>query len=238
MYRPILFFLLFLGCSAAHAADASDGYFNGQSLSPDQLEQQQQLAAQQNKLFMLVLGADWCQDSRALAEQFQQPEFAQQLAQRFVVNYVDVGYLEHGFSVTNYYGQPTYYGTPTVIIIDPVTGRVLNKSDWQQWTNAASYGEQAYRIYFLEQEFEPLPFSAANKAFEDYQAQRVRAGFAVAGDMLEAYMESSATEPSAEFSELWAELGRFRNQVFNDVIDYHVASDEFPNYPEQSWEKE
>ncbi|MGQ4277301.1 thioredoxin family protein [Pseudidiomarina sp. E22-M8] len=238
MYRYILFLLLSLSFSSINAAENSDSFFGGLSLSDAQLEQQQQLAAQQNKLFMLVLGADWCHDSRALAKQFQQPEFGQKLAQRFVVSYVDVGYLQHGFSVTNYYGEPTYYGTPTVMIIEPSSGRVLNKSDWQHWTNAASYNEQAFRSYFLEKEFQPLAFSAANRAFEDYYAERVRVGFAVAGALLEAYMESSAKQPSAEFSELWAELGRFRNQVFNDVIDYHDRRDEFPNYPLQSWEQE
>ena len=118
-----------------------------------QLPQLQQQAAADNKLLLLVLGANWCHDSVALLQQFAKADFQQALQQRFVLALVDVGYLEYGQATANRYGLPLYYATPTVMVIAPQSGQLLNKMDLLHWSNAASFDLAAYQQYFLSHDF-------------------------------------------------------------------------------------
>lgn len=230
----------------SYTVAASDTlYFSGQSPSIAQLNVAQQQALKEEKLLMVVLGADWCHDSQALMQQFHDDDFSTKLQQRFVIVPVDLNYFDKGAGVTEHYQQPTFYGTPTVMIINPKNGEVTNKADWQRWTNAASFNPADYQAYFLQSDFSSTtqPESAWQQqvsAFEQAQAERVQAGFAAVGPVLETYIESNRTQGVAAFAQLWRELGRFRNSVFNDVqrlreLEEPVA---LPNYPLQSWEQE
>ncbi len=236
MYRFFVILFLTVWCTTASAETTKA--FDGHTPSIAEIKQLQQQAKAEGKKLLLILGADWCHDSQALIKQFESPAFTKQLEQAYVVQRYDVGYLTRGEAITQHFGEPTYYGTPTVMIIDPTTDQVLNKADWQHWTNAASHSATEFEDYFLGENYRPLAPTAANRSFETQQAKRVQAGFAVAGPLLEAYKESAAERPPAEFMQVWSELARFRNQVFNDVVDLHAATDQFPSYPPLSWEKE
>lgn len=240
------FAVLIFTCAFASSvvfADDSEQYFSGQQPSLAQLQQAQNKAATEDKLLMLVLGADWCHDSNALMAHFSEAEFNSQLQQRFVVQAYDVGFVERGFNVTEAYGQPTYYGTPTVMIIDPETGQVLNKADWQHWTNAASRSADDFNDYFLDGSFTaPAPNNAWLQRVQEFEAQqalRVRAGFQAVSPLMQAYMESDRQEASAEFRALWSELADFRNKVFDATVKLRQQTEasELPQFAPQSWEK-
>lgn len=231
-----LLLLVFVASFNSNAADTE--YFVTAESSATELAALQQQAREQDKLLMFVLGADWCHDSRDLMAQFQQPEFAAALEERYVMQAIDVGYLEYGFFITNAFGAPTYYGTPTVIIVDPDSGRILNKADWQQWTNASSQTPETYQDYFIEQQFTQVEQTAESLAFETAQAERVRDGFATVGPMLKTYMTSDDDQASSEFGAAWEALAAFRNGVFEDVVKYQSATAGFPDYPRQMWEPE
>ncbi|MBG22796.1 MAG: hypothetical protein CMF22_04975 [Idiomarinaceae bacterium] len=231
----------FLPFSASAAAE--EHYFTGQQPILADIKQAQQDAAAEDKLLMLVLGADWCHDSIALMDRFNEPSLQAELQQKFVMRAVDVGYLTQGFAVTEAYGQPTYYGTPTVMIIDPESGQVVNKSDWQYWTNAASHDAQTFANYFVHGTFS-RPASATEwqkqvQTFEQHQAQRVRAGFQAVSPLLKTYIESNRGQAKAEFQALWSELAKFRNEVFATTVKLNQQSNasEFPDFALQSWEK-
>ena len=231
----------FLPFSVATATEKQ--YFSGRQPSLADIKQAQQEAAAEDKLLMLVLGADWCHDSVALMERFNEPSLQAELQQKFMMRAVDVGYLTYGFEITEAYGQPTYYGTPTVMIIDPESEQVLNKADWQYWTNAASHDAQTFANYFVHGTFSQ-PASATEwqqqvQAFEQRQAQRVRAGFQAVSPLLETYIESNRGQAKAEFQALWSELAQFRNEVFATTVKLNQQSNasEFPDFALQSWEK-
>ncbi len=240
-FAVLIFTCAFASASVVAASD--EPYFAGQQPSLAQLQQAQTKAAAEDKLLMLVLGADWCHDSQALMAHFSEAEFKSQLQQRFVVQAYDVGFVERGFNVTEAYGQPTYYGTPTVMVIDPETGQVLNKADWQHWTNAASHNADDFNNYFLEGSFTaPAPNNAWQQrvqAFEAQQARRVRAGFQAVSPLMQAYMASDRQEASAEFMALWSELADFRNKVFDATVklSQQTEATELPQFAPQSWEK-
>lgn len=109
--------------------------------------------AQSNgKMVLIVMGANWCHDSRALAGWFAQPRFAAMIAARYELVYVDVGYRDRNTDIARRFGLKSIKGTPTVMIVSG-KGKLLNKKDAPTWRNAASRSQQA--IYSALAEFTP-----------------------------------------------------------------------------------
>ncbi|RTE86617.1 MULTISPECIES: thioredoxin family protein [Gammaproteobacteria] len=206
--------------SAANEADIhADFQFSQHPASMQQLHEAREAAINSSKPMLLVLGAEWCHDSQALAQAFSRPDFHQQLNQNYQVLSVDVGYLEAGYGITQTFGLPTFYGTPTVLIVDPNTSTILNKIDFQQWTSAAAKADEDYESYFIEKNFPVYQPSNINPetlqrilAFEAEQAERVMHGFQIVGPLLRQYIESDRQDRD-EFLAAWNELSPFRNEI-------------------------
>ena len=94
-----------------------------------------------NRMALIVMGANWCHDSRALAGWFAQPHFAAMIASRYALVYVDVGYKDRNVDIARRFGIKSIKGTPTVLIVDG-DGRLLNKKDAPKWRNASSRSQQ------------------------------------------------------------------------------------------------
>jgi thiol-disulfide isomerase/thioredoxin len=105
-----------------------------------------------NRMALIVMGANWCHDSRALAGWFAQPRFAAMIVSRYELVYVDVGYKDRNIDIARRFGLKSIKGTPTVMIVNG-NGKLLNKKDSPTWRNAASRSEQA--IYKAFAEFTP-----------------------------------------------------------------------------------
>jgi thiol-disulfide isomerase/thioredoxin len=100
-----------------------------------------------NRMVLLVMGANWCHDSRALAGWFAQPRFAAMIAARYELVYVDVGYKDRNIDIARRFGISKIKGTPTVMILNG-QGKLLNKKDAPSWRNASSHSqEQVYRAF-------------------------------------------------------------------------------------------
>ena len=100
-------------------------------------------AAQENgKNVLLVLGGNWCHDSRGLADKFKKPELAAVLAESYEVVWVDIGYRKRNMHVPPRFGVDDIYGTPTVLILSP-EGALLNRATVHDWRAADSehYGK-------------------------------------------------------------------------------------------------
>lgn len=98
--------------------------------------------AQANGLMtMIVLGGNWCHDSRVLAGRFAEPDFADMLRSRYEIVYVDIGYRDRNLQIPARYGVTNVTGTPTVLIVSP-DGQLLNRGTAGSWRNAASRSRQ------------------------------------------------------------------------------------------------
>lgn len=97
---------------------------------------------------LLVLGANWCHDSRALAGMLAAPRFADLLAQRYEPVFVNVGTPQTGdgqnLHIARRFGLSELAGTPTVLVLRP-DGTAVNLARAGTWRNAASRSEQAIR---------------------------------------------------------------------------------------------
>ena len=216
-------------------------------------------ARETNKLALVVLGGNWCHDSRALAARLFKEPLVTAINENYETLFVDVGYLDKGRNVITSLGVPVYYATPTVLIVDPVSGQVVNAHNRHQWANAASIGMAESVNYFgqfadtdltmLESKNEPNAYLqqllAEIEAFEQLQADRLYRAYAVLGPMLKAYKEG---DKDAFSDELWNEVRDFRYQLPVDLralrteARERVAAGEIdiklkhPVYPVFSWD--
>jgi thioredoxin-related protein len=96
---------------------------------------------------LLVFGANWCHDSRALAGWFASPRFAAMLAPRYEIVWIDVGQKDHNLDLARRFGLDGIKGTPTVLMLDSA-GKPLNLKDAPRWHDASKRSEDKIYRYF------------------------------------------------------------------------------------------
>lgn len=103
-------------------------------------------AAANGKRVLLVMGANWCHDSRALAGWLETPRFAALTAQAYEVVFVDVGVPQTGegrnLDIARRFGLMEFPGTPALLVLTP-EGKAINLDTAATWRNAASRSEDA-----------------------------------------------------------------------------------------------
>jgi len=84
-------------------------------------------AAAEHKLLLIDLGGNWCPDCRILAGTMQLPEVRAFVDAHYVVVGVDVGRFDKNLQVPAAYGlSGRLQGVPSLLIVDPRTGRLLD----------------------------------------------------------------------------------------------------------------
>ena len=96
---------------------------------------------------ILVFGANWCHDSRALAGWFASPRFAAMLAPRYEIVWIDVGQKDRNLDLARRFGLDGIKGTPTVLMLDSA-GKPLNLKDAPRWHDASTRSEDKIYRYF------------------------------------------------------------------------------------------
>lgn len=103
-------------------------------------------ASTSGKRVLLVMGANWCHDSRALAGWLETPRFAALVAERFELVFVDVGSPQSGtgrnLAIAQRFGLESVSGTPSLLVLSS-GGELLNPDTASRWRNAASRSEEA-----------------------------------------------------------------------------------------------
>lgn len=102
----------------------------------------------EGKRLIAVLGANWCHDSRALAGWLGTPRFRSLTDRHFVVVFIDAGRPQDGegrnLDLAEAFGVRDIEGTPSLLVIDPASGKLLNSpKSAKNWRNAASRSEDA-----------------------------------------------------------------------------------------------
>lgn len=103
-------------------------------------------AAANGKRVLLVMGGNWCHDSRALAGWLDTPRFAALVAERYERVFVNVGLPQtgdgHNLDVPQRFGLAELPGTPALLVLT-ADGRAVNLDTAASWRNAASRSEDA-----------------------------------------------------------------------------------------------
>ncbi len=102
---------------------------------------------------LLVMGANWCHDSRALAGWLDTERFQSLIAEHFELVFVDVGAPQTGegrnFDVAQRFGLEELPGTPNLLVVTP-EGALVNPDSATTWRNAASRSEEAIYAELVE----------------------------------------------------------------------------------------
>jgi len=218
-------------------------------------------AKSDNKKLLLVLGAQWCHDSKGLAEKFSDNAMQQVLAEHYQTLFIDVGYYENGFDVVSRFGMPIYYGTPTVMIIDANSSQLLNTDSMQQWLSADSIESNHYLDYFQSEAIKSIALDSEAKQqsellssyaqqiaeFSLHQAKRLKDAYNILGPALKQNVmhKMKFTE---ENNKLWAQTRKLRYNIQSDIITLEKQARDaakqnktitlnFPSYEKFSWEE-
>lgn len=153
----VLFALYTLSSSPANAADAPKAIANPAHLEARPFDEKADAKAQvdaairraydQDKGVIVVFGANWCHDSRALAGWFATDRFKTMLGERYEIVWVDVGQKDKNLDLARRFGLDGISGTPTVLVLDGA-GNPLNIKDAPKWRNASTRSEASIYRYF------------------------------------------------------------------------------------------
>lgn len=98
---------------------------------------------------LIVMGGNWCHDSRGFAAVLEQPETAALIAEHFELVWVNVGMKVLNQDVAQRFGLDGTPGTPTVVVAR-ADGTVLNLEDAPTWRNAASREPDDIHQFFVD----------------------------------------------------------------------------------------
>ncbi len=100
---------------------------------------------------LIVMGANWCHDSRGLAARLDKPEFQTLITDNYELVYVSAGtnpgQKNQNSEVSKRFGVDAIEGTPTVFIANP-DGSVLNTDSAGYWRRADSIPSDMSYAYF------------------------------------------------------------------------------------------
>jgi thiol-disulfide isomerase/thioredoxin len=152
LYSRLLFIVTLVFCLGA--GTDPDGRLYPSSADPlADVQQALGRADDGDRLALVVLGANWCHDSRALASRLHRPPLAEIIQQHYELVFVDVGFYNKGRDVLQQFGVAHYYATPTVLIIDP-SSRMAIPDDIRELRDEAqqrvSEGEKDIQLVFPE----------------------------------------------------------------------------------------
>ncbi len=99
------------------------------------------------KRVLLVLGGNWCHDSRGLAGKFQQAELSAVINDHYELVYVDVGHRDRNLHIAERFGVAQIFGTPTILILSPMSD-LLNEASVHDWRTADSKPYDETLAYF------------------------------------------------------------------------------------------
>lgn len=101
-------------------------------------------AAESDTRLLLVMGANWCHDSRALAGWLETERFQALVEGHFELVFVNIGMPQtgdaHNLAIAQRFGLEELPGTPNLLVVTP-EGLLVNPDTATTWRNAASRSE-------------------------------------------------------------------------------------------------
>jgi hypothetical protein len=85
---------LIVGCASTAKTGPDGRLFQPSEDSIAEVQQALSRAEESDRLVLVVLGANWCHDSRALASRLYTPPLADVIQQHYELVFVDVGFLD------------------------------------------------------------------------------------------------------------------------------------------------
>ncbi len=131
----------------SHKAEAGTHFYPAEADARAAVDAALADAAAGQRTALIVFGADWCHDSRALARWLTGETFKARFGTRFAVTFIDVGKPQTGqgrnLDEVARFEVRTLKSTPALFAIGARGKRLNSKRDALSWRNADSRGEAA-----------------------------------------------------------------------------------------------
>ncbi len=243
--------ILYVLSPSTIALTVDEAFYKKHSSPLDEFQVKLQQAEDADKLMLLIVGADWCHDSRALADQLQSNVVMDVLDDSYTVMIIDAGWLSDLSEVLNPLGHPAYFGTPSLFIIEPEHEIILNRGSIQRWQSAHSESDTSLAHYLsiqnnnavaktqqiLNRKSEHKEVLERIFAFEKHQAERLYHAYSIIGPKLAAESETGHVN---ELDRLWEEVRRYRYKLQHDLALLYQSVDSgevaLPEYEQLSFE--
>lgn len=155
--RPLLALLsmvFLVGCATAELGERLDvGPFEVSTDAMSLAEMTIAQAQEEGKLALIVLGGNWCHDSKSLAKRLQSQDLTPVIEEAYVMRLISVGFLDNPGAddiAAKYTTEGAYLATPTVLILDPKTGEMVNRDDHLRFRDSASLSDEEVKDYFVK----------------------------------------------------------------------------------------
>lgn len=106
-------------------------------------------ANSQNRKLIVIFGADWCPDCRALDGILAEPEVKTLLDAEFVVMKVDVGRFDKNLSLNERLGNPIQNGIPSLVVVSP-KGELITSTKGGEFSNASKMTKEQVLAYLYK----------------------------------------------------------------------------------------
>ena len=105
------------------------------------------LAQRDNKLLMLIFGANWCEDCRVLDGAMQDGEILELLEERFIQVKIDVGNWDKHLDLVHEWGDPIQGGIPAMVVAS-AAGEVMYSTAAGELATARRMKKDDFYLFF------------------------------------------------------------------------------------------
>ncbi|WP_374676350.1 thioredoxin family protein [Ideonella sp.] len=133
--------------AAAASAAAAPLPYDERADAAAEVQRAQQTAARLGRPLLVVFGANWCGDCRALDKAMHTSANAAMLDKEFVVVKVDVGNFNRHLDIAGRYGNPIKKGIPAAAIVSP-QGELLYATRGGELANARQMSDTGVYDFF------------------------------------------------------------------------------------------
>ena len=144
MKHLIVSLALALGAAAAGAADRP---YDPAADAKAQISATLAEAARTQQPVLLIFGANWCADCRALDKSLHTGRNAELIEHQFKVVKIDVGNFDHNLDIANAYGNPIKKGIPAAVIVSP-DNKVIYATRGGELADARSMSDDGVYEFF------------------------------------------------------------------------------------------
>jgi protein disulfide-isomerase len=135
--------------TAGLAMGAGELPYNQTADSRAELKQALIEAHQTQKPVLVIFGANWCEDCRALDNALKTGKNADLIAQEFEVVKIDVGRFNRNLDIAKVYGDPIKKGIPAAVILSP-DSQVLYSTRAGELADARRMNDEGVYGFFKE----------------------------------------------------------------------------------------
>ena len=135
---------------AAGVAAAADKPYDEAADAKAQIAAALRDAAAAHEPVLLIFGANWCPDCRALDHALKTGRNAE-LMGKFKLVKIDVGHFDHNVDVSTAYGDATKKGIPSAVIVSP-DNRILFMTKAGELADARRMSEDGIYQFFTKAE--------------------------------------------------------------------------------------